>query len=102
MRSARQAVRSLFTARHQRRADSAGKLRSHAFAEIDSDQGIPLSCHAAIAPDVGTPMDTAITCTPSKAACLAGMPREIRARLESGATLLTVKRGQVLVHIGDK
>lgn len=41
-------------------------------------------------------------CTPSQAARLAGLPRAIRARLAPGATLLTVKRGQVLVHAGDK
>nr|ACF98058.1 putative transcriptional regulator Crp/Fnr family protein [uncultured bacterium 888] len=40
--------------------------------------------------------------TPSNAACLAGLPRAIRARLAPAATLLTLKRGQVLVHTGDK
>jgi CRP/FNR family transcriptional regulator, dissimilatory nitrate respiration regulator len=48
-------------------------------------------------------MATAITrCTPSQAARLAGLPRAIRARLAPAASLLTLKRGEVLVHAGDK
>ena len=41
-------------------------------------------------------------CTPLQAAYLAGLPREIRARLAPAATLLTIKRGEILVHAGEK
>jgi CRP-like cAMP-binding protein len=41
-------------------------------------------------------------CTPSKAAYLASLPRAIRARLATNAALLTIRRGEALVHAGAR